>query len=295
VGTLTTAAQTNITSVGTLGSLAVSGNASSGTAAADTNTTQLATTAFVIGQANSTAGTIAMDGVQAAGSSALYARADHVHPTDTSRAPLNSPEFTGTPRSVTAAVNTDSTQIATTAYVVGQGYLKSATASSTYAPLASPALTGNPTAPTPTAGDNDTSIATTAFVTTAVSGGGGLTLLGTIATTSGSSQPLSGLTLTGYKYLLFSINNVSCTVSLNSIQIGGVTITSSFTNAGLCVGMAQVDLATGLIFGFGDDVIPDPLVFRGGLTGYSTSTTTVTVSMTAGNFDAGSIAVYGVK
>ncbi len=50
-------------------------------------------------------------------------------------APLASPELTGTPLSTTAAVDTNTTQIATTAYVIGQGYLKSATASSTYAPL----------------------------------------------------------------------------------------------------------------------------------------------------------------
>lgn len=70
--------------------------------------------------ANSTAATIAMNGVQAAGSSNLYARADHVHPSDTSRAPLASPTFTGTPAAPTAAVDTNTTQIATTAFVVGQ-------------------------------------------------------------------------------------------------------------------------------------------------------------------------------
>jgi len=77
VGTLTTAAQTNITSVGTLGSLAVSGNASSATAAADTNTTQLATTAYVVGQASATTPTTI--GTNTIGTSLRYARADHTH------------------------------------------------------------------------------------------------------------------------------------------------------------------------------------------------------------------------
>jgi len=53
----------------------------------------------------------------------------------TTYAPLASPTLTGTPLSTTAAADTNTTQIATTAYVVGQGYLKSNTASSTYAPL----------------------------------------------------------------------------------------------------------------------------------------------------------------
>jgi hypothetical protein len=74
----------------------------------------------------------------------------------------------GITNGVTAAVDTNTTQLATTAYVVGQGYLKSATASTTYAPLASPALTGTPTAPTAANGTNTTQIATTAFVTAAV-------------------------------------------------------------------------------------------------------------------------------
>jgi len=51
----------------------------------------------------------------------------------------------GIASSATAAVDTNTTQVATTAYVVGQGYLKSATATSTYAPIASPAITGNAT------------------------------------------------------------------------------------------------------------------------------------------------------
>jgi hypothetical protein len=50
-------------------------------------------------------------------------------------APLASPTLTGTPLSTTAATDTNTTQIATTAYVVGQGYLKANTASSTYAAL----------------------------------------------------------------------------------------------------------------------------------------------------------------
>ncbi|MGG3448619.1 hypothetical protein ABER98_01660 [Domibacillus aminovorans] len=71
---------------------------------------------------------------------------------------LTSPALTGTPTAPTAAAATNTTQVATTAFVKAQGY----------APLASPALTGSPTAPTATAGDNSTKLATTAFVQTAV-------------------------------------------------------------------------------------------------------------------------------
>lgn len=63
------------------------------TAAVDTATTQLATTAFVLGQASGSAALPA--GTAAAGTSTRFARADHVHPTDTSRAPAASPVFSG--------------------------------------------------------------------------------------------------------------------------------------------------------------------------------------------------------
>lgn len=127
----TAAVDTNTTQIATtayvvgqgyakLASPALSGTPTAPTAAANTNTTQIATTAFVLGQGNSTAATIAMNGTQAAGTSTLWARADHVHPSDTSRAPLASPTFTGTPAGPTAAADTNTTQLATTAYVVGQ-------------------------------------------------------------------------------------------------------------------------------------------------------------------------------
>lgn len=58
-----------------------------------------------------------MDGTAAVGSETAYAKGDHVHPTDTSRAPVASPTFTGTPAAPTAAAGTNTTQIATTAFV----------------------------------------------------------------------------------------------------------------------------------------------------------------------------------
>ena len=70
------------------------------------------------------------------------------------KANLNSPAITGTPTAPTAAASTNSTQIATTAFVQAQ--------------KVSPALTGTPTAPTATTGANNTQIATTQFVQTAV-------------------------------------------------------------------------------------------------------------------------------
>lgn len=57
-------------------------------------------------------------------------------------AALASPAFIGTPTAPTAAADTETTQLATTAFVVGQGYLKTTTAAATYAPLAGATFTG---------------------------------------------------------------------------------------------------------------------------------------------------------
>jgi hypothetical protein len=127
-----------------IASPSLTGTPLSTTAAADTNTTQIATTAYVVGQAGSA--TPLVNGTAAVGTSLRFARQDHVHGTDTSRAPLASPTFTGT------------VTIPAGASISG------------FAPLASPAFTGTPSLPTgttavtQTAGNNTTALATTAFV-----------------------------------------------------------------------------------------------------------------------------------
>jgi hypothetical protein len=157
------------------------------TASVGTNTTQFATTAFVLAQGNATAGTIAMNGTQAAGSSNLYARADHVHPTDTSRAPLASPTFTGkvtTAASATGGAGFNAPHgAAPTSPANGDlwtttaglfAYINGTTIQA--APLASPSFSGTPSLPTGTTGvtqtadTNNTTLATTAFVLAQASG-----------------------------------------------------------------------------------------------------------------------------
>ena len=73
-------------------------------------------------------------------------------------APLVAPTFTGAAKAVTAGVGTDSTQIATTAFVAAEIAAQGA------APLASPTFTGEPKAPTPVSTGDDTQIATKEYV-----------------------------------------------------------------------------------------------------------------------------------
>lgn len=57
------------------------------------------------------------NGTAAVGTETKWAKGDHVHPTDTTRAPLASPAFTGVPTAPTATAGTNTTQVATTAFV----------------------------------------------------------------------------------------------------------------------------------------------------------------------------------
>ena len=134
---------------------------------------------------------------------------DYLTSTDlSSYAPLASPALTGTPTAPTAGSGTNTTQIATTAFVsvaiadlvdsapgtldtlnelaaaLGDDPNFATTVTDSIAlkaPLASPALTGTPTAPTATGGTNTTQLATTAFVQSAVgaAGGGDVSKVGT--------------------------------------------------------------------------------------------------------------------
>lgn len=91
----------------------------------------------------------------------IIGNVDGLQTTLDAKAPLASPAMSGTPTAPTAAAGSNTTQIATTAFVTN--------AVSSKANTASPALTGTPLAPTAAAGTNTTQIATTAFVQTALS------------------------------------------------------------------------------------------------------------------------------
>jgi len=139
-----------------------------------------------------------MDGTAAPGTATAYSRADHVHPSDTSRA-------AATHASQHGSGGSDPVTIA-------ESQVTNLTSDlAAKAPLASPALTGTPTAPTVAgASDSSTKLATTAFVQAAIAasggGGGGGTwgsITGTLssqtdlATALAAKAPLASPTFTG--------------------------------------------------------------------------------------------------
>jgi hypothetical protein len=77
-------------------------------------------------------------------------------------APLDSPVFVGAPTAPTATNDSNSTAVATTAFVKNIKVLTDA-ALALKAPLASPTFTGTPLSVTPATTDNSTKIATTAY------------------------------------------------------------------------------------------------------------------------------------
>lgn len=107
-----------------------------------------------------------------------------------------SPTLTGVPLAPTAATGTNTTQLATTAFVQ---------AATTEAKV-SPALTGTPTAPTASVNTNTTQLATTAFVAaqiaddaptktgTGASGSWGISITGSSASCTGNAATVSTLT-----------------------------------------------------------------------------------------------------
>ena len=93
-GLSTTGAATIGTTLTVTSTTTLTAGGTTTTAATDNNSTAIASTAFVLGQASASSPLV--NGTAATGTSLRYSRQDHVHPTDTTRAPLAGPTFTGT-------------------------------------------------------------------------------------------------------------------------------------------------------------------------------------------------------
>jgi hypothetical protein len=147
------------------------------TAALGTSTNQIASTAFVIGEINS----LSTGVISVIGNTGVVTLNQLVAG---GLAPLVSPTLTGIPKAPTAPVGTDTTQIASTAFVLAEISSISAGVISVcaftgvvtltnlinggVAPIASPSFTGIPQCVTAAPGTSNNQIADTAFVTSAI-------------------------------------------------------------------------------------------------------------------------------
>lgn len=142
--------------------------------------------------------------------------------------------------------------------------------------------------------DNDTTIPTSAAVKDYTDTRAAMTLLGTIATTSGTSVSLGSLSLTGYKFLRFVVAGVSGDASI-TISLGGVRCSDASGSAsGALYGVFDLDLTAG-IFMAAVGVAAANVASWGGATSYTTASTSIAFTASGGNFDAGSIRVYGIR
>lgn len=123
---------------------------------------------------------------------------------------------------------------------------------------------------------------------------GGIVALGTITTTSGASQSLTSLTLTGYKFLRLVFNGVSGS-GTGVISVGSLALLASAAAVDADYGFLDVELTTGIASGSLSRSNGTAIVnYYNGTTGITTASTSVTVSIASGAFDAGSVLVYGM-
>jgi hypothetical protein len=126
--------------------------------------------------------------------------------------------------------------------------------------------------------------------------------LGTITTTSGSSQTLSGLDLTPYKFLRAVWDGVSHNAggfNEQSFLFGGVFL-ATFQGAATARGFCEIDLSDGTIFsllanaGNSTGNVGTAQV-NAGTSSIVNASTSVTISVSGNSFDAGSVRIYGMK
>lgn len=272
----------DVTGAAPLASPTFTGVPAAPTAANGTNTTQIATTAFV--QA-AVVGGGSVSSVFTRAGAVVAQSGDYTVAQVTGAAPLASPTFTGVPAAPTAANGTNTTQLATTAFVqnaVGAGGLVSSVftragavvaQSGDYtvaqvtgaAPTASPAFTGVPTAPTAAGGTNTTQIATTAFVTAAVAAGGSGTVtsvgLSAPAQFSVSGSPITvsgtlGLSWASQTARTFlAAPSVSGTPSFRAIDAADLPTNIAYLDATFPTFTGQVDFSQRIDIPVANDTI----------------------------------------
>lgn len=147
------------------------------------------------------------------------------------------------------------------------------------------------------AGADNVSLMTALRTKQAIDALGSMKLLGTLTTTSGTTQTLSGLTLTSYAALLITVDGVSHdNATARHLRLSGQQISGgNGAAAALFNGPTFVSLTSGQSISM---VLPDTgtASFRASATAITTASTSLSFTWDgAGNFDAGLIKVWGLK
>lgn len=156
------------------------------------------------------------------------------------------------------------------------------------------------------AGTNNTKLMTPLRVAQAIDAqvpaAEGMTLLGTLTTTSGTTQTLSGLNLTSYKELVCYIRNVSHNSGTSqNLRINLRTCSSTIQSGNIFGwGVVRLSLLDGTGFGIVDDFSGSEGEANQNTRIFTSSVTTANTSVSftwalGASFDLGSILVYGVN
>lgn len=131
-----------------------------------------------------------------------------------------------------------------------------------------------------------------------------LVVVGTITTTSGNAASISSLSLGGYKCLMFLFDNVShSSGTAQSLLLGtstsdDVTVSGTFAAANVAYLIGTLDLADGIlsIGGITTTVGGSGVTSttRSVVTPITNASTSISVAISGGSFDLGSVKVYGV-
>jgi hypothetical protein len=295
-----------------LASPALTGTPTAPTAAVGTSTSQIATTDFVQAAiAANTAGVASFNGR----TGVVQFQANDI--SAVGGALTSSPAFSGTPTGPTAAVGTNTTQLATTAFVqaaiagaaavtsfntrTGAITLTSADITSAGGALTTgPAFTGTPTAPTAAPGTSTTQLATTAFVSAAIGGGqvvssfntrtGNVTLTAADITGAGgavlNSPSFTGVPLAPTASTGTANNQIATTQFVQAAIAGGAVVTSFNSRTG------AITLQGNDISGAGGALLASP-VFSGTPSGPTATPGTSTTQFATTAFVMGELGTLG--
>ena len=146
------------------------------------------------------------------------------------KADLAGPTFTGVPAAPTASSGTNTTQIATTAFVTAA--IPAAVDISGKANIAAPTFTGVPAAPTATQGTNTTQLATTAFVNAEI---------------AADLTAAIGSTVQAYDADTAKRDTTNTYTALQTMN-AGIAIDGPYKQTAEAVGALDISLATGNYF-----------------------------------------------
>ena len=121
-----------------------------------------------------------------------------------------------------------------------------------------------------------------------------MVLLGTLTTTSGTTQTLSGLDLTGYRQVVVTMKGVN-TATSGALSLGNWQFRTSNTVAVTAL-YVTINLSNSVFLGATNGTTTaTSAVFHSYVINITNASTSISVTSAGGAFNAGAVQIYGVK